>query len=632
MCGIAGFLHPEGRPPGQWRAVLERMTRTLVHRGPDDEGYYIDDRVGLGHRRLSIVDLETGRQPIANEAGDVWVAANGEIYNDPQLRTLLEAKGHRFRTRSDSESIVHAYEEWGTGCVHHLRGMFAFAVWDARRRRLLLARDRLGKKPLYYAPTATGALAFGSEVKALLPFPGVDRSLDLEAVSDYLSLMYVPREKCIFRGVRKLSPGQLLIADASGIRRERYWQLRFGDSVDDGRAARRVAELLHESVLLRLRSDVPCGAFLSGGIDSAAVVGLMARTSATPVSTAAIGFAEAAFDERRHARRVAAHFGADHRDALVTPSAMPALEQLGWHYDEPFGDSSAIPTYCLSELARRRVGVALSGDGGDESFGGYRRYLFDGREHRVRSWLPRRWGPALLGAIGRLYPKGDTLPQMLRGKAFLTNVARTPWEAYLHSVSAFKEDDKNAVLSPDARRQLGGYRTAQLFERLYAEADGPDPLSRVLHIDFETYLPDDILTKVDRASMAHGLEVRCPLLDQHLVEFTARLPSRCKIGNGRTKVVLREAVADLLPAEVLRRPKMGFMVPLREWLRDPLQPIVDDLVLSASAAHGLFAAATVRTLWAQHRSGRRDRTRELWGIAMFNLWYRQFGAPSTGWR
>lgn len=630
MCGIAGFLHPDGRPPGRWRALLERMTRTLVHRGPDDEGYYLDDRIGLGHRRLSIVDLETGRQPIANETGDVWVVANGEIYNDPQLRPVLEGKGHRFRTRSDSETIVHAYEEWGTSCVRHLRGMFAFAVWDGRCRRLVLARDRLGKKPLYYAPTATGALVFGSEVKALLPFPAVDRALDLEAVSDYLSLMYVPRDKCIFRGARKLLPGQVLIADADGTRLERYWDIHFGDPVDDADAARRVAELLHESVALRLRSDVPFGAFLSGGIDSSAVVGLMARLSAEPVLTAAIGFPEDAFDERLHARRVADYFGTDHRDAMVTASALPPLERVGWHYDEPFGDSSAIPTYCLAALARRRVTVALSGDGGDESFGGYRRYVFDLRENRVRSLLPQRWSRSLLGAIGHVYPKGDTLPQIFRGKAFLTNVARTPWEAYLHSVSAFKEDDKHRVLSPDVRQQLGSYRTAQLFERLYAEADGPDPLSRVLHIDFQTYLPDDILTKVDRASMAHGLEVRCPLLDQHLVEFTARLPSRRKIGDGRTKVILREAVGDLLPAEVLHRPKMGFVVPLREWLSGPLQPVVEDLVLAAGEAHGLFAAETVRSLWHQHRSGRRDRTRELWGIAMFNLWYRHFGSSAPG--
>jgi asparagine synthase (glutamine-hydrolysing) len=626
MCGIAGFLHAGGRPPGQWQATLEAMTRTLVHRGPDDEGYYLDDRVGLGHRRLSVVDLETGRQPIGNETGDVWVIANGEIYNDPQLRQVLASKAHRFRTRSDSETIVHAYEEWGPDCVQHLRGMFAFALWDARRSRLLLARDRLGKKPLYYAHDPAGALVFGSELKALLAFPALDRSISLEAVSDYLSLLYVPREKCIFRAARKLLPGQVLIADGDRVRLENYWDLRFGDPVDDASAARRVAELLRESVELRLRSDVPYGAFLSGGIDSSAVVGHMARLSADPVATVAIGFADDAFDERAHARRVAAYFGTDHREEVVTADTVRVLDRLAWHFDEPFADASAIPTYCLAGLARRRVTVALSGDGGDESFGGYRRYVFDLRENRVRSWLPRRWSRTLVGLVGSLYPKGDYLPQMLRGKAFLTNIARTPWEAYLYSVSAFTEADKNWVLSPEARERLGSYRTAELFETLYAAADGPDPLARVLHIDFKTYLPDDILTKVDRASMAHGLEVRCPLLDQRLVEFTAKLPSRRKIDDGRTKVILREAVADLLPADVLARPKMGFVVPMHRWLRGPLRPVVEDLVLTGGEAHGLFANDALRTLWRQHSTGLRDRTSELWGIAMFNLWYRRFGA------
>jgi asparagine synthase (glutamine-hydrolysing) len=625
MCGIAGFLHTGGRPPGAWRAVLERMTRTLVHRGPDDEGYYLDDRMGLGHRRLSIVDLETGRQPIANEAGDVWVVANGEIYNDPQLRPLLEGKGHRFRTRSDSETIAHAYEEWGTACVEHLRGMFAFALWDARRGRLLLARDRLGKKPLYYAPSAGGALVFGSELKALLVFPAVDRALSLEAVSDYLSLMYVPRDKCIFRGIRKLLPGQLLVADRDGIRLEQYWKLHFGEAVDDPGAARRLAELLREAVGLRLRSDVPYGAFLSGGIDSSTVVGLMARQSNTPVPTAAIGFAEPAFDERRAAQRVAAHFGTDHRDEVLQPGAVRVIEALTWHCDEPFGDASAVPTWYLSGLARRRVTVALSGDGGDETFGGYRRYVFDLREHRVRSLLPPGWGRAVIGWIGSAYPKADYLPRPLRGKAFLTNVARTPWDAYLHSVSVFKEDEKQHLLSADARQHLGAYRTGALFEHLYKDADGPDPLSRIQHIDFQTYLPDGILTKVDRASMAHGLEVRCPLLDHHVVELAARVPAARKIDRGRTKILLRDAVADLLPDAVLRRPKMGFTVPLQQWLRGPLCALVDDLVLNGSYTHGLFATDTVRSLCRQHRSGLRDRTNELWVIAMFNAWFRRFG-------
>jgi asparagine synthase (glutamine-hydrolysing) len=629
MCGIAGFFHPDPRPADEWRPLLERMTRTLVHRGPDSEGYYLDAHVGLGHRRLRVIDLVTGDQPIANERRDVWVIANGEIYNHDTLRERLEAAGHRFRSRSDAETIVHAYEQWGPDCIERLRGMFSIAIWDVPRRRLLLARDRIGKKPLYYATGPGGALVFGSELKALLPFPGIDRTVSLEALSDYLSLLYVPREKSIFRAVHKLLPGHLLTASPTGVRVQRYWALRFGEPADDRGAADRLAGLLHEATALRLGADVPCGAFLSGGLDSSAVVGAMARIAPSPVRTAAIGFAEHAFDERGAARAVAAHFGTDHEDALVTPDDCGVLDRIGWHFDEPFGDSSAIPTFHLAALARRRVTVALSGDGGDESFGGYRRYVFDLRENRVRARLPPGWPTALVGALGALYPKADYLPRPLRWRTFLTNVARTPWDAYLHSVSAFDEDEKPRLLAPDVAAALGGYRTADLFHALYAAADGPDPLSRILAIDFQTYLPDDILTKVDRASMAHGLEVRCPLLDHHLVEFAARLPAHHKVAGGRTKIAWREAVRPLVPAAALRRAKMGFTPPLGEWLRGPLRSLIDDLVLDAGAHVGFFRSTRVRELWRQHDSGRRDRTRELWGIAMFNLWYRRFAAGAV---
>ncbi len=622
MCGIAGIYHLHGTPSGDWKMILERMTRTLVHRGPDDAGYFVDDFVALGHRRLSIIDLETGHQPISNEDGSVWLVFNGEVYNFPELRHLLECKGHRFRTRSDTETIVHAYEEWDTLCLERLRGMFAFALWDARRRRLFLARDRLGKKPLYYARVGE-ALVFGSEIKALAAFPGFDRTLDLEALSDYLSLLYVPREKSIFRGVRKLLPGHYLLADARQSAVQRYWDIDFTPAAhDERRAAQQLAERLRDSVAIRLRSDVPLGAFLSGGIDSSAVVGMMAQAAAAPVITASVGFPEQAFDELPYARIAAQHFRTDHREYVVTPRAVAALDDLIWHYDEPFGDSSAIPTYYVSKLARERVTVALTGDGGDESFAGYRRYSFDVRENWVRSLLPAGLRQSLFGLIGALYPKGDFLPQVFRGKAFLGNVARTPWEAYLHSVSGTAEADKIRLLHPDVTRALGDYRTAHLFAELYHAAPAPDALSRIQYIDFKTYLPDDILAKVDRASMANSLEVRCPLLDHTVVEYAASLPSHMKLRGSRSKLILREAVRDLVPAEILRRRKMGFAMPVATWLRGALRPLVEEEVLRAG--HEMFDQNTIGRMWRQHLSGVRERTTELWGVLVFNLWQKRW--------
>ena len=627
MCGIVGMFHRSGAPPGDWKTVLERMTQTLVHRGPDDQGYFFDDFIALGHRRLSIVDVVSGHQPMSNEDGSVWLVFNGEIYNFMELRHLLEGKGHEFRTHSDTETIVHAYEEWGIACLERLRGMFAFAIWDAHRRRLFLARDRLGKKPLYYARVGE-ALVFGSEIKALAACPGFDHALDLEAVSDYLSLLYVPREKSIFRAVRKLLPGHYLLADTEQYQVHRYWDVDFTPAVHDGEtAARSLAELLRESVALRLRSDVPLGAFLSGGLDSSAVVGLMAQTAEEPVVTASIGFPEQPFDELPFARIAAQAFHTDHHEQVVTASAVSALEDLTWYYDEPFGDSSAIPTYYVSKLAREHVTVALSGDGGDESFAGYRRYYFDVRENKVRSIVPAGVRQPLFGLIGAVYPKGDFLPQVFRGKAFLSNIARTPWEAYLHSVSGINEADKVRLLNPDVRRALDGYRTADLFADLYRAASGPDALSRILYIDFKTYLPDDILTKVDRASMANSLEVRCPLLDHAVVEYAASLPSRMKLRGSRSKLILKEAVRDFVPAAILRRRKMGFAMPVATWLRRELRPLVEEEVLRPR--HELFDPDTIRQMWREHLAGTRERTTELWGVLIFNLWHKRFGREAA---
>jgi len=624
MCGIAGICDFSGTPNEGRLDLVRRMTRTLVHRGPDDEGYFADAWAGLGHRRLSIIDLATGQQPLANEDRTVWIVFNGEIYNYRDLKTELEAKGHCFATQSDTETIVHAYEEWGPACLDRFRGMFAFALWDQPRQQLFLARDRLGKKPLYYA-VVDGTLIFGSEIKALLACPGVDRTLDLEALSDYVSLLYIPAPKTIFRSVRKLPPGHYLLARRDGTHVRRYWDVHFAAGAPaDADPASRLAEILRESVVMRLRSDVPLGAFLSGGLDSSAVVGLMAGALGSPVITSSIGFPDDAFNELNYARQVAVHFGTDHHEHMVTPNAMDVIERLIWHYDEPFADSSAVPTYYVSQLARTQVTVALSGDGGDENFAGYRRYYFDVRENKVRDFVPSLLRRPLFGLIGALYPKADYLPQIFRGKAFLSNLARTPWDAYFHSVSGVSADDKARLLTPDVCARLAGYRTVDLFEELYRAADGPDPLSRIQYIDFKTYLPDDILAKVDRASMANSLEVRCPLLDHHLVEYVAALPSHLKLNGTRTKLIFKEAIRGLLPNGIAERKKMGFAVPVGSWLRAELAPLVSEYVLNTGKRHDLFDAATAKKWQQEHQSGLRDRTTELWGILVFNMWYDRF--------
>jgi asparagine synthase (glutamine-hydrolysing) len=502
--------------------------------------------------------------------------------------------------------------------------MFAFAVWDQRRRQLFLARDRLGKKPLYYAEVG-GTFIFGSEIKALLPFPGLECPLDLEGITDYLSLLYIPAPKTAFRTVRKLPPGHYLLVRPEGVLLRSYWDLRFAPAAEAGEScAEELLQRLREAVAIRLRSDVPLGAFLSGGLDSSTVVALMARAVDSPVVTSSIGFPDDAFNELEYARRVATHLHTDHHEQMVAPDALEVLDRLAWHYDEPFGDSSAVPTYYVSQMARRHVTVALSGDGGDESFAGYRRYYFDVRENKVRDLFPAALRRPVFGLLGALYPKADYLPQVFRGKAFISNVARTPWEAYFHSVSGFNAADKEQLLSPDARSAVRGYHSAALFEQLYHAADGPDPLSRIQYIDFKTYLPDDILAKVDRASMANSLEVRCPLLDHLLVEHVARLPSGLKLRGTRTKVVLKDAVRQLLPADIIERKKMGFAIPIGSWLRRELRPLVEEYVLGAAVRHDLFDPGATARLWREHQSGLRDRTTELWVILMFNLWHDRF--------
>ena len=604
--------------------LLKAMTDTMIHRGPDDEGFYVSGSVGLGHRRLSIIDLGGGHQPIANEDGSVWVVFNGEIYNFAELQDELVAKGHTFATKSDTEVIVHLYEEVGEACFEKLRGMFAIAIWDGRQRKLVLARDRVGKKPLFYYYDGS-RIAFASELKAILQVPDVPREIDPEAVADYFSFLYVPAPKSIFKRIRKILPGHYAVITEKGLRETEYWDISFvrTEHHSENEWCEKILDMFREAVRLRLMSDVPLGAFLSGGVDSSSVVSLMAGLVDTPVTTCSIGFKEKAFNELDYANDVAKQFATDHHSQVVSPDAVGIVEKLVWHYDEPFADSSAVPTYYVSQLARRHVTVALSGDGGDENFAGYRRYYFDRRENLIRGVLPSGFRRPVFAALASIYPKADWAPRIFRGKATLQNLACSPTEAYFRSVSACQPELKGHLFHPDFQRQLAGYDSMDLFQHYYSKSDAKDPLSRTQYVDIKTYLTDDILVKVDRASMAHSLEVRAPMLDHKFMELAASIPSSFKLRGTNGKYILKKALEGNLSKSLLYRSKMGFGVPIGEWFRTDLK----DLAYSTIFDHGLepwLSASTVQQIWQEHQSGMRNRATELWTLLMFRLWEQQF--------
>jgi asparagine synthase (glutamine-hydrolysing) len=669
LCGIAGIFY---RNQAELKPfTLVEMTRTMIHRGPDEEGYFVnsngigvgaagglknaesdgsvtgqagglnapirtlenhsDDRirapgyVGLGHRRLSIIDLSAGRQPLCNEDGSIWVTFNGEIYNFQSLKSELLAKGHQFRTNSDTETIVHAYEEWGERSVERLRGMFAYAIWDERRKSLFMARDRVGKKPLYFLASEKMVL-FASEIKAILTVPGVSRKVDQTALSDYFSLLYIPSPKTIFADIQKLPAGHFATATEDSFKVQPYWDLQFETDYDasESQTIDGLLEILTEATRLRMISDVPLGAFLSGGVDSSAVVALMSQVSPEPVLTNSISFSVSNYDESDYARQVADKFSTRHNEFRVTPKAIPVIEKLAWHYDEPFADSSAVPTFYVSETARKNVTVSLSGDGGDENFAGYRRYFFDVRENYVRNLFPRFMQKSVFSLIGNLYPKADFLPQIFRGKAFISNVARDPVDAYFFSMSAFHGEDKKRVLNDDVLKSIDGYRTVDLFHRLYKEAPANDHLSRIQYLDIKTYLCEDILTKVDRASMAVSLEVRCPILDHIFMEYVAKIPSSLKLNGRNGKYIFKKALNQYLPDRILYRNKMGFGMPILEWLRADIRDYAESIVLNGAATQAFLRPKYVKTIWNQHQSGMRNRATELWAVMMLNLWHEKF--------
>jgi len=617
MCGIAGIYDPE-HSLGISTDVLRRMSGVIRHRGPDDEGFHEDGVVALAMRRLSIIDLQTGKQPVSNEDGTVHAVYNGEIYNFRELRADLQSRGHTFRTRTDSEVIVHAYEEEGIDCVQRFRGMFAFALWDSRTRRFFLARDRLGIKPLHYL-ARDGSLIFGSEIKSILCHPKVPREVDLEALDYFFTYRYIPDPLTIFRDIRKLPPGHLLEAGDGRITLRRYWEVPEPDedTARDPALSRRLLEELDDAVRMRLVSDVPLGAFLSGGVDSSAVVAAMAQAQKEPVKTFSIGFEEKAFDEGAYARITAARYGTDHHERVVNAADFDLLNENVGSFDEPFGDISSIPTHLLSGMAREKVTVALSGDGGDELFAGYERYGVDRAFARL-DFLPLSLRRSLFGALASAWPAS------LRGRAWVERFSHARIERYLVSGSSLRRRERHDLYAPDLMAQLGPESPQeQMLVHWEARRRG-DPLDRLLYLDIKTYLPGDILTKVDRMSMANSLEVRVPILDHRFVELAMRIPARIKLAGGVGKKIFREAISGRVPRQVLNRPKHGFNVPVLGWLKGPMAPYTDEILLdSRTAGRRYFNQNWVASLLGNPRL-RAANIYKVWLLLVFELWHRRY--------
>ncbi len=609
------------------RELLHRMNEAQHHRGPDEGGLHIEPGVGFGHRRLSIIDLSSGQQPLFNEDGSVVVVFNGEIYNFQELVPELEALGHVFHTRSDTEVIVHGWEAWGEDCVKRFRGMFAFVIWDRNKQTLFLARDRMGVKPLYYAILPSGWLLFGSELKSLMAHPELERNIDIYAVEEYFAYGYVPEPRTIFTSAQKLSPASILtIKRGQPIQAPReYWDIPFvvDPKIREQEAAEEVVMRLRESVKLRMISDVPLGAFLSGGVDSSAVVAMMAGISSEPVNTCSISFGDPKFNESAYAKKVADQYRTTHRVEQVESDDFDLIDKLAWLYDEPYADSSAIPTYRVCQLARKNVTVSLSGDGGDESFGGYRRYRFHMMEEKMRSALPLGVRRPIFGMMGSVYPKADWAPRVFRAKSTFEALARSSVEAYFHTISILRDPMRRRLFSPSFKAKLGGYNAVEVMRRHARKSPTDDPLGLVQYLDMHTYLVGDINTKVDRASMAHSLEVREPLMDHKLVEWVSSLPTNLKIRGQEGKYLFKKAMEPYIPKDVMYRPKMGFAVPLATWFRGPLRDRVREAILGPRMRDtGLFNQKYLQELVEHHQSGLRDYSAPLWTLLMFEAFLR----------
>lgn len=622
MCGIAGFtdrrssLSTEGRD-----ALLGRMCASIVHRGPDGEGRLVRGAGALGMRRLAVIDLEGGRQPMFDCSGRRAVVFNGEIYNYRDLRADLEARGHVFTSNSDTEVIIHGFEEFGTGVVHRLRGMFAFGVYDLESESVFLARDRVGEKPLFYAMTPQGDLVFGSELKVLLEHPGVPRDIDPAALDAFLNFGYVPEEFCIFKSVRKLPPGHWLEFSAGEVKLERYWS--FGSVVardgDERETAELLREKIREAVAVRLVSDVPIGAFLSGGVDSSTVVAMMSALTNGRVKTFSIGFEEDSHDELRFARLAAERFGTEHHEFIVKPEMVDCVDGLVAHFDEPFADSSALPTFAVSKLAREHVTVVLSGDGGDELFGGYTRYAVE-RKRRVFGLVPEAVRKGLMRPLSGVLPHGAP------GRNFLYNVSLDPIDRYLDNISMFGDLNRNRLYSDGYRASLNGELGAArgVYRSIARTPRNADPTERLMHLDSRTYLPSDILVKVDRMTMAASLEARVPFLDHELIEFVETIPSNLKMKGVQGKHILKRAMHGEVPGEILHRAKQGFGVPINEWINARLKErMLGTLREPRTRQRGYFQARYIETLIDEHARGRRDHSHQLWALWMLELWHRK---------
>ena len=620
MCGIAGIFHVESSKPVDPERV-RRMTDAIAHRGPDGSGVWTAPGIGLGHRRLSIIDLGGGAQPMLTEDERFALSFNGEIYNFQELRKELEAIGHHFRTHSDSEVILEAYRAWGPASVERLHGMFAFALYDQANRQLLLARDRLGVKPLYHARLADGSIIFGSELKALLEHPALRREPDLAMVDDYLAFGYVPDHGCIVSGVQKLAAGHywLLTQGKPEPVPTQYWDLDFSRRTTGSEAElqEELLRLMRQAVLSRMVADVPLGAFLSGGVDSSSVVALMAEASRLPVKTCSIGFDVGELDESEYASRIAKRFLTEHHAKTVAADDFGLIDTLTFHFDEPFADASALPTYRVSEMAREHVTVALSGDGADEALAGYRRHVFHHGEERMRRLLPHAVRGPLFGTLGALYPKADWAPRPLRAKTTLLSLARTGAEGYAEAVGVTPPPIRDRLYTRRTQQTLGGYRGESHVHRLMADAPARSGLDRAQYADMKLWLPGDILTKVDRTSMAVGLEAREPLLDHRLLEFAASLPENMRVRRGQGKWLMKRTMERYLPEDILYRPKMGFVTPIAQWFRGPLADTARGIASSTTLARtGWFDSIEIARIADAHISGRSDHSRLLWQLLM----------------
>jgi asparagine synthase (glutamine-hydrolysing) len=600
------------------------MCKVITHRGPDEQGLTVEGRAALGMRRLSIIDLKCGQQPIYTEDGNLVIVFNGEIYNYQELKRELESFGHRFKTNSDTETILYAYKQFGADCLEKLRGMFAFAIWDKRNESLFIARDRVGKKPLFYTLTEKGNFVFGSELKVLLTHGEMKREIDFAALDSYLTFGYVPEEFCIFKNVQKLAPGNFLIFKNEKIETRSYWDFKYEKPVEiksEDEYVERLRELIKEVVKIRLISEVPLGAFLSGGVDSSTIVGVMSQVSGAPVKTFSIGFNEDSFNELKFARIAAKHFETEHHEFVVTPDLVETVDDLVWHFDEPFADPSSLPTFMVSKMARDYVTVILSGDGGDELFAGYTRYVTDAKKSFLQEKLPRSVRKNLLK------PLSEKLPHGAKGKNYLYNASLDAVDRYVDSISHFNRMHRKSLYSDKFLANLnGGFgKGGEVFRHIAGKVSTGNQIDRLLYLDSKTYLPGDILTKVDRMSMAASLEARVPLLDHKLIEFVLSIPTELKLKGLETKYIFRRAVRGLVPDAILDRPKQGFGVPINEWINSQLKTRIRETLLERRALErGYFDSKYIKTLLDEHERNRRDHSYALWILFMLELWHRRY--------